>query len=750
MIREFFQRCKENEPAFCRIRCPFHLDVCEMMNKIQRGNYTAAYRLYQSAVAFPEIVAALCNEPCKEVCPRRDKDAPVELKKIEGAIVSKTRKVEPQTYNLPKKEKRVAVVGAGISGLSCALKLCLKKYTVVVFEKSNVLGGSLWKILPPDIFMNDINRQFKFDMPEFIYNKEIRGIDDEHLREFDAVYIAAGADSKYFAEKDILRECRLLAGHRGIFAGGSIKGADPVEAAAHGIQASIEIEKFLLTGIMPQSQQYPKTGLCQPDLDEITEMFPCADLVYSLEQAAKEAGRCLKCSCDSCRKKCDLVGFYNKSPMKIMEEVRGTTEVKSVVSDITVATKMISSCNQCGYCSEVCPENISFREMFLKARQQMLKKDKLPWAFNDFFLRDMYDAHEAKTFFSPVANKKAVEYLFFPGCQLGASDPRYVLESYKVMVEHEENTALLADCCGIPAVWAGVEISDNSQYKSVMDEWERLGKPVMVFACASCMKTICGYNKDVQGIMIYELFDRWEIKPKRKLMNAEYVVFDSCSARNDFQTQESVRNIARRAGAQLRQIDTQQKGAKCCGYGGQSAIVNPEYTESVIQKRIKESELPYITYCSNCRDTFAYRGKEAVHILDLLFDINDLDRKPPTFSERRKNRRILKGEISMQYDHVTPKQAVENREHEKPIILSNEMKEKINGEYILEEEVEKVIRYCEKTGKKMVSAEGNFIGHLKIGYMTYWVEYDDSDEALYLINAYSHRMHIQGSDEINA
>ena len=58
-----------------------------------------------------------------------------------------------------------------------------------------------------------------------------------------------------------------------------------------------------------------------------------------------------------------------------------------------------------------------------------------------------------------------------------------------------------------------------------------------------------------------------------------------------------------------------------------------------------------------------------------------------------------------------------------------------------------MVRYCEDNRKKMVSAEGNYIGHLKIGYMTYWVEYDDLDDYYYIMKAYSHRMYVKGGNE---
>ena len=746
-MKELSKKCKENEPAYCTVECPFNLDICTMMNKLLRGSFKAAYRLYQSAVAFPMIVSELCGEQCKSLCPRKEKDAAVELRKIEQAIACNAGKISPQKYNVPKKNKRIAVVGAGISGLSCALKLCIKKYEVVVFEKSTVCGGHLWDIMPDDVFMEDICRQFEFDKPEIIYNREISGIRDPALSGFDAIYIAPGKEDNCFCTSDILDASRLTTDMDGVFAGGSIKGVDTVNAIAQGIRASVEIEKYLLTGIMPETPKRLSTELCERDIDEIEFIFPCEEKVYSKEQAAEEAKRCLQCSCDACAKKCDLISFYNKSPLKIMDEVRGTTELKSVVSDITVATRMIASCNQCGSCSEACPEHISFQELFLQARQILLKKGKLPWAFNDFFIRDMMNAHEMKSFFSPQTHNDKIRYLFFPGCQLGASDPLYVLKSYEKILKYETATAILVDCCGAPAFWAGIDIADNVPFSGFMQTWEEIGRPEVIFACATCMKIITRYNENVRGIMLYDLLEKWDLKPERKYNNEHFAVFDPCSTAQNRQVRDSIRKLAEKAELIVEEMNTKDNIAGCCGYGGNTSIVNPEYTEQIIQKRISKSDLTYITYCSNCRDTFAYRGKPAVHILDIIFDLNESDRKAPYFSDRRRNRKRLKEEIGMTYDENYKKEVNCHDNKLKPIVFSEEMKQKINSEYILEEEVEKVVRYCEDNRKKMVSAEGNYIGHLKIGYMTYWVEYDDLDDYYYIMKAYSHRMYVKGGNE---
>ena len=75
-------------------------------------------------------------------------------------------------------------------------------------------------------------------------------------------------------------------------------------------------------------------------------------------------------------------------------------------------------------------------------------------------------------------------------------------------------------------------------------------------------------------------------------------------------------------------------------------MVLPEFTDYVTQQRSKLSDRPYLVYCSNCRDIFKDSGKPAVHILDILFDIDpDNTLASPDVTQRRTNRTILKEKL---------------------------------------------------------------------------------------------------------
>jgi NADPH-dependent glutamate synthase beta subunit-like oxidoreductase len=188
-----FKNCRQKEIPFCAAECPFHIDIPDFIEKIRRGDFKAAFRTYRNAAGFPLIASGLCHEPCKAVCPRRKSDSAVELLMLEKACIAYSEDKRPTDYNLPGKKKKIAVIGAGISGLACALRLCMKKYEVEIFEAAGRIGGSLWDLMDPAMFMADIEEQFQHENYVLHLNTPVRSVEDlEAAGAFDAAYVATG------------------------------------------------------------------------------------------------------------------------------------------------------------------------------------------------------------------------------------------------------------------------------------------------------------------------------------------------------------------------------------------------------------------------------------------------------------------------------------------------------------------------------------------------------------------------------
>ena len=169
-------RCFRGEPASCSYACPFHLDIRSLLEKVSKGRWVAAYKILRDATVFPgdreralrsALPGALPADACSATKPSR-----CAISKPRCLRYAKDRKA--QHYVIPPKAQRIAVVGAGTAGLSCALNLAQKNYQVTVFEKESGWGGTLRSHPRFAEFDADIALQFSAVKAEFRYGTEIR------------------------------------------------------------------------------------------------------------------------------------------------------------------------------------------------------------------------------------------------------------------------------------------------------------------------------------------------------------------------------------------------------------------------------------------------------------------------------------------------------------------------------------------------------------------------------------------------
>ena len=732
--------CLQFERAFCGAECPFNIDIPNFIGTLQQGRFNSAYKTYQHAVGFPGIVSSLCHEPCKLVCPLKDNGGAISLRLLEKAAMKYARSTNPDQFNMPPKDKRIAIIGGGICGLACALRLSTRKYDVTVFEKSDKIGGHLYDVADSKIFLEDIELQFSFESYSLVLNREINDLKE---LDFDAIFIATGKDGSDFG---LLRsnDGAYATSAQGVFIGGSITGANTMQAIAQGLEASNAVERYLKIGKMnqPLAEQGTKLTLDAIRIIPNDAILPANADLYSKEETISEAKRCLKCKCDACNHYSPLLSYFDKFPRRVTEEVEITLVPSSLDGDASIATRLIATCNQCGLCKEVCPVNIDVGKFLLESHRTMREKDKMPWAFHEFFLRDMeFSNSDAALTKLPEGYSKS-SYFFFPGCQLGASDPEYVLSSYRFLTNRFPDTALMLNCCGAPADWAGDEPIHNRAMQQIKENWISLGKPTAIFACPMCKKMFQDYLPEIKGIFLYDLIEEKDINPSNKFKEIAASVFDPCASRHEPELQNSIRKMATKVGFKLEPLPMEGKMAECCSYGGQVAIANPPYASYTARKRIAQNDNPYITYCSNCRDIFTREGKQTWHILDVLFDLEQKSRETlPSISQRRYNRLLLRQQVLSEFwnEQFTIKN------EDMVIQIPEKLKEKLNNEYILESDIQKVIAECEQSGSKIYDpAKDIYTGYMQIGNMTIWAVYRTIKEDNYeLVNAYCHRMKIE-------
>ena len=150
--------------APCKAECPAHVPVQGYIKLAAQGRYTEALELIKKENPFPAVCGRICNKACEDACTRGSVDAPIAIDDIKKFIAGKDLEAKhrfvPKMVNQTGKpyEEKIAVIGSGPAGLTCAYYLALKGYPVTVFEKEKELGGMLTLGIPSFRLEKDVIR----------------------------------------------------------------------------------------------------------------------------------------------------------------------------------------------------------------------------------------------------------------------------------------------------------------------------------------------------------------------------------------------------------------------------------------------------------------------------------------------------------------------------------------------------------------------------------------------------------------
>lgn len=210
----------------CQIGCPIHTDAGRYVQLIAEQKYEEAYLTARSPNPFASVCGRVCAAPCEDWCRRGKIDAPVSIRALKRFVTEKygvesvipdkqdelfDGKEEPGNkwlWHLPMqvaarknivKNKKVAVVGSGPAGLSCAHDLALMGYQVTVFEATNVAGGMLRHGIPEyrlsrSLIDKEIEK-IRFLGVEIRYNTPLTekfGLKELKAQGFESVFVSVG------------------------------------------------------------------------------------------------------------------------------------------------------------------------------------------------------------------------------------------------------------------------------------------------------------------------------------------------------------------------------------------------------------------------------------------------------------------------------------------------------------------------------------------------------------------------------
>ena len=189
------------ENISCQSACPVNTPASSYIERIQEGDYDGALGLNHMANLFPHILGRVCTHPCESACRRGKIDEPVSICSLKRAAADFADKKSPLRSSIAKKStgKKVAIIGAGPSGLAAGNDLAIVGHDVTIFEALPMAGGMLSVGIPPyrlpwnkiDDAVNwvkELGIKLKLNSP--VNSSEEF---DKLVEEYDAVYIAAGA-----------------------------------------------------------------------------------------------------------------------------------------------------------------------------------------------------------------------------------------------------------------------------------------------------------------------------------------------------------------------------------------------------------------------------------------------------------------------------------------------------------------------------------------------------------------------------
>ena len=185
----------------CENTCPAKINVPGYTALIAAGRFIDAYNLIRRENPFPAVCGRICTRPCEAKCRRQTMDESIavcDLKRFVADYAYKHEKPFGQDIVFPKNGKKIAVVGAGASGLTCGYYLARLGYDIDVFEAEKVAGGVLaFGIpeyrLPMDVLQHEIKLIEQAGVNIHLNTTVGKDIAFQSLKEnYDAVYLANG------------------------------------------------------------------------------------------------------------------------------------------------------------------------------------------------------------------------------------------------------------------------------------------------------------------------------------------------------------------------------------------------------------------------------------------------------------------------------------------------------------------------------------------------------------------------------
>ncbi|MCM1298621.1 MAG: NADPH-dependent glutamate synthase [Firmicutes bacterium] len=266
MAKEEATRCLNCKNSPCVKGCPVNVHIPEFIAKVAEGEFEEAYRIITSTNGLPAVCGRVCPQEsqCEGKCVRGIKGEPVGIGRLERFCADYHMKNSTEKPEKPKTNgKKVAVIGAGPSGLTCAGDLAKKGYEVTIFEAFHTAGGVLVYGIP------------EFRLPKAIVRKEVQNLED----------LGVDIETNMIIGKTLSVDELFEMGYKAVFIG-----------SGAGLPSFMGIEGEELIGVYSANEYLTRTNLMKAYLEDYdTPIIQSkAVAVVGGGNVAMDAARCAK------------------------------------------------------------------------------------------------------------------------------------------------------------------------------------------------------------------------------------------------------------------------------------------------------------------------------------------------------------------------------------------------------------------------------------------------------------------------
>jgi NADPH-dependent glutamate synthase beta subunit-like oxidoreductase len=359
--------------APCRIACPANMDIPQMNRHLAGGNEDQALAVIMRDIALPSVLGRICPAPCEGACHRKGHDSAVSvcaLKRYAGDTG------DISITSQPERGGSVAIIGAGVAGLSAAFYLRVKGISCTLYDSNPLPGGAIRYETGDSIFDKSVlDREAEFILGSGVSFRPDTTVTaamfNRLVEENDAVVVATGNFSQQIADwgihnngkQAVVDKNSYRTNFPNVFAIGNVnrKTKLAIRSAAQGKEVAFSVEQ-LLNGDEPQGEPKlfnSRTGRLRKEEYAIymegispsprTQDPEPAGEGMDKSQAAQEAERCMHCEClkpFNCSLR-DLSTKYGASQKRFGFEARRPVK-KFTGHDLIVYEP--GKCIKCGIC----------------------------------------------------------------------------------------------------------------------------------------------------------------------------------------------------------------------------------------------------------------------------------------------------------------------------------------------------------------------------------------------------------------